>query len=535
MSLESLSTELDPATTGSEMVTESSYTLIEGSDKDAAKTFKEKFDDVPELLGAPQDWLDDPLFYKTVLSGEGDEATRVHENLGAYLKTTDPTDRNMYKGRLIAAYWQLYAKLMIKAVHPDVPLSKKMLVRFGALLPNLLDSDHRKVLTSIFLDKRLDEAVWYADEWVAMVSSGEINALVSDEAVAPKKEGGALLARLRAQVEKHQGRYEANATLLHDLEASRKSLLGQLKLEVDNLLRVEPSQLLPGVSAPFSESQKGSMNKLANLLRDIVPASRTFENNYQKFLDSYDDLTKSQKEMAGVESGVGGFDDDAIRKETAKIEQIVRMCVGRQGNHFPILAGQFFAADPKNIGMRENVVRIMAEIEALDVNLFKREFRGRVNRVPPHVILVPCYGNMGICWEPYERSNRATSRGRIAVPMYAQDFRVAILSALADYRWSYAKEVAAHYWMEEGLTGQYYQWFSETKQKGDLRLSFIENYIVWITKESEGMQKLDREIRGVFWRNAPFSPERRESLKMRGFVYDDLYKKDLNRAKSSGY
>lgn len=34
--------------------------------------------------------------------------------------------------------------------------------------------------------------------------------------------------------------------------------------------------------------------------------------------------------------------------------------------------------------------------------------------------------------------------------------------------------------------------------RGDVRLTFIENYVLWITKESEGMQKLDREVRGIF-------------------------------------
>ena len=92
-----------------------------------------------------------------------------------------------------------------------------------------------------------------------------------------------------------------------------------------------------------------------------------------------------------------------------------------------------------------------------------------------------------------------------------------------------------HYWMEEGFTGRYYQWFEKNKMKGDVKDAFIKDYVLWITKESEGTQKLDKEIRGVFWRMLPFPQDVKDKLKNRGFVYTDLYKKDINISKSDGY
>jgi len=71
--------------------------------------------------------------------------------------------------------------------------------------------------------------------------------------------------------------------------------------------------------------------------------------------------------------------------------------------------------------------------------------------------------------------------------------------------------------------------------KGDVKDAFIRDYVLWITKESEGVQKLDREVRGIFWRNLPFPPEVKQKLKNRGFVYAELYKKDQNIAMSDGY
>ena len=157
------------------------------------------------------------------------------------------------------------------------------------------------------------------------------------------------------------------------------------------------------------------------------------------------------------------------------------------------------------------------------------------NRIVPFVILIPTYGDRGFCWEPFDRYNRITSRGRIAVPMYPKDLRIALLTAVADLRWQVAKEKASYYWMEEGLTGQYYQWLVTQKLKGDVKDYFIEDYVLWMTKESEGVQRLDKEVRGIFWRHMPFSQEIKEKLKIRSLVYQELYQRDLNRAMSDGY
>ena len=153
----------------------------------------------------------------------------------------------------------------------------------------------------------------------------------------------------------------------------------------------------------------------------------------------------------------------------------------------------------------------------------------------PNIILLASYGDTGVCWEPFEKFNRATSRGRVAIPMYPKSLPVAVITAMADLRWQVAKEKAQYYWMEEGITGKYYQWFTERKLRGDVREYFIRDYALWINKESQGMQKLDKDVRGIFWRMMPFPQHIKDNLRNRGFIYNDLYKKDQNIAKSDGY
>jgi 5'-deoxynucleotidase YfbR-like HD superfamily hydrolase len=88
----------------------------------------------------------------------------------------------------------------------------------------------------------------------------------------------------------------------------------------------------------------------------------------------------------------------------------------------------------------------------------------------------------------------------------------------------------------------YHENLKNEKKKGkpvqfnpDLKESFIENYILWLKYESQGIQKVDKEVRKIFWLNIPFPKEIKEILKNRGFHYKELYEKDKIREKSKGY
>jgi hypothetical protein len=181
------------------------------------------------------------------------------------------------------------------------------------------------------------------------------------------------------------------------------------------------------------------------------------------------------------------------------------------------------------------VLSILTWIETVDPGAFYRVQRSASLRIVPNVLIIPSYGDSGVCWEPFDRYNRATSRGRIAVPMYPRVLQTAVLTGVGDLRWQTAKEKSGIYWMEEGLSGAFYQWFTEQKLKGDIKDAFVENYILWLTKESEGMQRLDKDLRAAFWRHIPFSQETKEKLKTRSMAYQELYQRDQNRAMSDGY
>ena len=491
---------------------------------------KAAFPEITKFEEAPKPFFADKNFYKKALSDIGEESHKIHALLTKFLKAEDPQDRSMHRSRLIPAYWN-YLQKVAEKVYTELPIPKLLALRFGVLLPTLLSKEQRVIISKIIMENETGEPVYYMDEWLKKVAMGAINPSATDETKPAKRNEN---QRILSMIDKAKGQRDVQLGLLKSKQADQESLEKNLVEQAGIILKHE-NHVQEGLKAPYTDYQKSAISdandtlkKVSNIDREIQGLFRELENAQQQL----DDL-KEKAENLGADAG--GVDSSTITAEFNSARQMLKLCVGRQGNHFPILMKQYFRANLRDIGTRENVIATMAEVEQLDPGIFLRTFKRQTNRIVPHIILLPCYGDQGICWEPFERFNRATSRGRIAIPMYPKDLKEAVLCALADLRWQVAKEKAQHYWMEEGLTGKYYQWFTDNKKKGDVRESFIQDYILWITKESEGTQKLEREARGVFWRELPFPQEIKDKLKNRGFVYNDLHKKDITRSMSDGY
>ncbi|AEJ62439.1 hypothetical protein Spith_2184 [Spirochaeta thermophila DSM 6578] len=481
-----------------------------------------------ELVEAPKPFFKDPQYYQKVLSGEGEGAKRLHQSLAAFLNTEDPQERSIYRNRIITASWEVASSIAPKITRRDLPLPKRLFLRFGILLPTLLSEEQREMFSRVILDNTTGEPVHYVDEWLYKIGIGEIAPSAQDETLTAKKRQTERKKNILGEL---QGKLEAQKMVImnksFELEAQEQALQEQLRVMCAH--GRDPSN--QNALFPFTEAQKGAYTEVLNTLRRISQLDKELAREYAELKRITAHMEKARD--AGMEEEE--VDADVIRQEMSAVRQMAKLCVGRQGNHFPLAMRHYIRPRIEDVGIRERVLQILAEIEYLDPGAFERTYRQQVHRIVPHVILIPSYGERGICWEPFEKYNRGTSRGRIAIPMYPKDLRTAVIAAVGDLRWQVAKEKAQHYWMEEGLTGWYYQYFTDHKMKGDVKEQFIEDYILWITKESEGTQKLTREVRDIFWRYMPFPQEIKDKLKTRGFVYAELYKKDINRSLSDGY
>ncbi|GMO62951.1 MAG: hypothetical protein Ta2A_09880 [Treponemataceae bacterium] len=231
-------------------------------------------------------------------------------------------------------------------------------------------------------------------------------------------------------------------------------------------------------------------------------------------ISSTDEIHKGATEALGF-----------IETETRSVREMARFLLEHNGTAYPILSREYFFPVNNTFAWRETVAQTLEWIESVDAGVFCRMHKGQPSRILPYTLLLPSYGTRGICWEAMDKQDRVSSRGRIVVPMYAKNPQYAVCYAAGDLRWRTAKEKASLYWMTEGLTGAYYKYWEMQRVKGDVREFFIRDYMLWLTKESEGNQAITNAAREVFWRTVPFSKERKEKLAARNNVYKDLFEK----------
>ncbi|MDR2842349.1 MAG: hypothetical protein LBV52_04020, partial [Spirochaetaceae bacterium] len=433
--------------------------------------------------------------------------------------------------QIINAYWDFLSGVA-KSAPRGLTEPQRYLLRFGVLHPNLLTGEAKALLSKLIVTSDLEQPVYYLDEWLRQVGISEIKISGTDEVQVGR---GNENAHLKTLLEKAEGKLEGAQGLLRTKNSDRSLLEDKLTNNVKVLTTHSSMPSFPEISAAYTEAQKSAWTAAGETLKELAKADREINTYIKDFESAKDDISIIKQKMQTTGGAASSsLDLQAIETEFGSLRQMAKMTVGRQGNGFPILSSEYFRGSPNGVGFKENVISKLAWIESIDCEAFIRYYKNKPNRIVPYVILLPTYGDLGMCWEPFEKSNRATSRGRIAVPMYPKNLTIALLYAVADLRWQAAKEKASFYWMEEGLTGNYYQWFQNQKLKGDVKFYFIQDYIIWMTKESEGTQKLDKEVRGVFWRYMPFAQAVKEKLKDRNLIYQELYQRDKNRTMSDG-
>ncbi|MCL2600172.1 MAG: hypothetical protein FWD88_03220 [Treponema sp.] len=494
----------------------------------SATTFPEitkRFESIPHKFFA-----EPAAYYKTALTDEGDIAHRVHNLLQKLITATDPKDRSVFRPQLISSFWEFLRSVARKAPGKLVP-AKKFLLRYNILHPNFIKDETRNFFAKLVTENELNQPIYYVDEWLKAVGTGVINASTTDEV---KIAHNNVKMKVKQLLEKACGKLEGSRALLRAKSQERRDLEHAMNKYMEVMLEHVPFGTLDSVSAVYGESQRRAFVEVQDIIKDLLKCDRELNTLFRDFHQADADV-KSLKDKADSGDNDDVLDLQAVDSEFDTIRQAAKMTVGRQGNHYPILASEYFQCGPNDVAFRENVVTMLARVESIDPEAFFRVYKNKANRIVPYVVLVPSYGDTGVCWEPFDKRNRATSRGRIFVPMYPKNLYVALLAAVADLRWQVAKEKASYYWMEEGLTGQYYQWYLSQKLKGEIKGYFIQDYILWMTKEAEGVQKLDKTVRSTFWRHMPFSQEVKDKLRNRSYVYQELCQRDANRAASDGY
>ena len=465
--------------------------------------------------------------YNRIIAESGEYGTRFHNLLIKYTKSVEKDEKSLYREKLIPAYWNMLTSL-IDSLFEDLTDEKQALFRYGLLKHSYIDKIQKDVLLQINRNPKVPD-FYFMDEWLLMVGNGTIKQSAVDETIKMKKKSSSFM---REKLERKLGSKEAELASLKQKMEHHVMLEKSLKSSISIILNHERLPDYGNIIAPYSIEQKKALSQMQEIIKDLQKSDREIDSIFRQ-IKYLDEEIKDLKLKTGEK--VEELNTKTVREEFMTVRQMIKMTVGRQGNHFPFLIKSYMPKNVSDIGDKEIINNILKEVERIDPGIFIRRYKKDEHRIVPHIIIVPSYGDFGICWEPFERANRATSKGRLAIPMFPRDIKTAILYALGDLRWQIAKEKALHHWMEEGLTGNYYDYIQNNKIKGDLKESFIQDYILWIKYESQGLQKLHKDVREIFWRYIPFPQSLKETLKNRGYYYAELYKKDQNRALSRGY
>ncbi len=465
--------------------------------------------------------------YSKIIAEAGEYGSRLNDLLIKYSKATEKDEKSMYRERIIPAYWNMLTSL-IDNFFDNLSDEKQALFRYGLLKASYIDDNQKQILKYINQNEKIED-LYFVDEWLLMVGNGIIKQSAVDETIRMKKKSPSFA---REKLERKLGSKEAELTSLRQKIEHHEMIEKSLQSSVAIILKHERLPEYGNIIAPYTQEQKKALIQLQDIIKTLIKSDREIETTFRQIKHLEEEIKDLKKKAGEV---VEELNTKTVKEEFSTVRQMIKMTVGRQGNHFPFLIKAYMPKNKMDVGSKQNVSNIFKEIESIDPGIFIRRYKKDEHRIVPHILIVPSFGDYGICWEPFERTNRATSKGRIAIPMFPRDLKFAVAYALGDLRWQIAKEKALHHWMEEGLTGNYYDYFQKNKLKGDLKEAFIQDYILWIKFESQGLQKLHKEVREIFWRYIPFPQDIKEMLKNRGYYYAELYRKDQNRALSRGY
>jgi hypothetical protein len=171
---------------------------------------RKTFAPITRFEDKPKPYFTDKDYYKKAIGGEP-EAQRFHEQLSLFLSTQDPKDKSLYRGKVMASYWNVATGIVSK-VYKELPIPKLLTLRFGLVLPSLLSEEQRTLISKIILENETGEPLHYVDEWLKKVATGQISPSATDE-IKPKKRTGSN-QQLLQQIEQAKGHRDVQVGLI---------------------------------------------------------------------------------------------------------------------------------------------------------------------------------------------------------------------------------------------------------------------------------------------------------------------------------
>lgn len=230
-------------------------------------------------------------------------------------------------------------------------------------------------------------------------------------------------------------------------------------------------------------------------------------------------------------------------------EPNARLTSGGPASHLPILT-RYHISIPleKCFVTKELVYKTIMEILNIDYTAFNREIIYKNEEIGirsefiqkaviPDFIVIPSIGPKIMMWQDlsvFRGGGSKESRGRFVLPVFVTgDIKTMLMETVAAFRWELCKNIMGPDWNNVGLPSitadytDYIQFFKKNKElsieiKEKLaaefkrfrtdRDKFANDYLLWMKYEAEGVQRLNRVVRAIFYRHIPFHKDIRDKL-----------------------
>ncbi|MCB1179480.1 MAG: cyclic nucleotide-binding domain-containing protein [Leptospiraceae bacterium] len=271
----------------------------------------------------------------------------------------------------------------------------------------------------------------------------------------------------------------------------------------------------------------------------------------QTFFDKVKNDYKDRmfKKESDLPSEIDNGDARLKYEMNAMYQPNVRLTTGNPATFLPILTKhQITLPLDKSVVTKEAIEKAINEIQEIDYTCFNREVvyndeetgirKELVQRsITPDFIVVPSLGSKIMMWQDLSilrGSGSKGSKGRIILPLFVNgDLKTLLLEAIAAFRWELTKNILGPDWNNVGIpsiTSEYMDYIQFYKKSKDLSIEmkekissefkrfrtdrdkFVNDYLLWIKFESEGVQRLNRIVRNIFYKHIPFQKDIRDKV-----------------------
>ena len=286
--------------------------------------------------------------------------------------------------------------------------------------------------------------------------------------------------------------------------------------------------------------------------------------------ETYFDKIKSESKdvVYKKESDVPDSVDTYMRRLGYEMDSMyqpnVRLVTGNPSTFLPILTDAHIITPLDKCTLtHQNLKEAIHQIISIDYTAFNREavynnesegiLRELIQTsVIPDFISVPSIGTKIMMWKDLGVTRGAGSketRGRIILPIFIQgDLKTMLTEAIAAFRWELCKTILGVDWNNVGvpsLTSEYTDYVMFYKKNKDLSIElkekiaiefkrfrtdrdkFVNDYVLWLKYESEGIQKLNRVVRGMFYKYIPFQKIIRDKISTQP-AFSDIHTRFVN-------